>query len=933
MTTTHSYRRKLIEVDLPLAVINQEAAREHSNTTGHPASLHKWWARRPLTACRAIIFASLVDDPSSCPDEFPTLELQQEERERLHEIISRLVVWKNTHDEAVLADARYEIARSVARSMGVPPPDPSKVIDFLQEEAQPIYDPFCGRGSIPIEAQRLGLRATGSDLNPVAVMITKALIEIPPNFANQPPINPNSDPMGITVGKGKRAKSSPWKGSYGIADDIRHYGHWICEEARKRIGHLYPKATTTDGNDATVAAWLWARTIPCPNPACGMPMPLMKAFQLSKKGSTKYWTKPIIDREKRSISFEVQTNAVGVPTEPTVGDSSAICISCDSPSELDYVRDQARDGKMDHQMIAIVVDGKKGKSFLSPNEKHVRTAVEAKPQWRPQGNLPPKALGFRVQRYGFTQWHQLFTNRQLAALTTYVDLFPEARELMISHGASKEYADALCTYLALASSKMVQGNCSLSRWRNDTTGVEGLFGRQTVSMLWDFAETNPFSNSMQNWERHINWVAKTVESLPVSVNHGQAHQADAASSIDATDGPVIVTDPPYYDQIGYADLSDFFYVWLRPMLREIYPELFAGILTPKEEELVAVPSRFEDPEERFEKLLGQCLNLIRQKCAADFPSSIFYAHKQQEEKRGSRTSTGWETMLSATISAGFEVVGTWPILTELSTRQRSQDSNSLESSIVLVCRPRSEEATTATRRRFLNELEVELPKALDQLTHEGHIAPVDLAQAAIGPGMQIFSRYTSVETMAGEKVTVREALAAINRVITEYDEQTQGDLDQETRFCLTWLKQNGYAPGPYGEAEVLAQAMNVSVEEIRDSHRLLAASTGEVTLLPEGEFGPNRKAGLPRMSAWEGCFRMAYHLDTSREDGHGIEGAANIARSMGSDAERVERLARILYNHYDRRDDSRRAVMFNNLVTEWTNTLATAQGPNQGRLV
>ena len=359
---------------------------------------------------------------------------------------------------------------------------------------------------------------------------------------------------------------------------------------------------------------------------------------------------------------------------------------------------------------------------------------------------------------------------------------------------------------------MIQTNCSLSRWRSDKTSVEGLFGRQTVSMLWDFAETNPFSNSTQNWKKQINWVAKTVGNLPVSISPGQARQADAATSIDVTDGPVIVTDPPYYDQIGYADLSDFFYVWLRPMLRETYPELFTGILTPKAEELVAVPDRFENPEERFEKLLEQCLNLIRQKCVADFPSSIFYAHKQQEERRGSRTSTGWETMLSATISAGFEVVGTWPILTELATRQRSHDSNALVSSIVLVCRPRPSGAPTATRRRFLNELEVELPRALDQLTREGHIAPVDLAQAAIGPGMQIYSRYGRVETMSGEQLTVRDALAAINRVIAEYDEQTQGDLDQETRFCLTWLRQNGYESGPYGEAEVLAQAMNVSVE-------------------------------------------------------------------------------------------------------------------------
>ena len=933
MTTRATYRKKLIEVDLPLSAINRESARERSNTPSHPASLHKWWARRPLTACRAIIFASLVDDPSSCPEEYPTPELQQEQREKLHDIIRNLVVWKNTDDEKVLTDARYEIARSVARSIKEPPPSPSEAINFLKDKAQPIYDPFCGRGSIPIEAQRLGLRAIGSDLNPVAVLITKAIIEIPPKFAGQPPINPLADPMGMTVGKGKRVRAVLWKGSSGLGNDIRYYGNWIREEAQKRIGHIYPKTRMPNGNEKSLIGWLWARTVPCPNPACGMPMPLMKTFQLSKKEANRSWTRPKFDRKDKTIAFVVQGNSVGTPNEATVGDKGAICVACNSPVKLEYVREQARAGHMGQQMTALIVDDDGKKSFLSPTDEQMQVAISADPEWRPLGLLPHQALGFRVQRYGVTQWHQLFTDRQLVALTTFSDLVQEARALMVMHGASKDYADALCIYLALTSSKISQGNCSLSRWRNDTNNVEGPFGRQTVSMLWDFAETNPFSNSTQNWTGHIDWIAKTVERIPASLTAGEVYQADAATSIHSNDGPVIVTDPPYYDQIGYADLSDFFYIWLRPMLRDIYPDLLGGILTPKAEELVAVPSRFENPEERFERLLGQSLNLIRQRCASEFPSSIFYAHKQQEEKRGDRTSTGWETMLSATVSAGFEVVGTWPILTELATRQRSQDSNALASSIVLVCRPRQEDAPTATRRQFLDALEAELPEALDHLTREGHIAPVDLAQAAIGPGMQIYSRYSRVETISGEQVTVREALAAINRVIAEYDEQAQGDLDRETRFCLGWLLQNGYSEGPYGEAEVLAQAMNVSVEELRDSHRLLTASTGSVSLLPEDEYSPRRGARLEGVTTWEGCFRMAYHLDPSREDGGGIDGASAVARAMGSDADSVERLARILYNHYDRRGDSRNSVMFNNLVTEWPDIITKAQAPEELRLI
>ena len=431
----------------------------------------------------------------------------------------------------------------------------------------------------------------------------------------------------------------------------------------------------------------------------------------------------------------------------------------------------------------------------------------------------------------------------------------------------------------------------------------------------------------------VEWVAKVVERLPADVNRGNTHQADASNTIHADSGPVIVTDPPYYDNINYADLSDYFYVWLRPLLRDIHPELFTGILTPKAEEMTAIPGRFDAPRQRFEDLLGQTLRLIRERCSPEFPSSIFYAYKQQEEEREGRTSTGWETMLTAVVNAGFEILGTWPMRTEKLNRPRALGSNALATSVVLVCRTRSEDAPPATRREFLDSLEKELPKALDHLTREGHIAPVDLAQAAIGPGMQVYSRYSRVETIGGEPVTVRDALAAINRVIAEYDERQQGDLDSQTRFCLDWLKQHGYSEASYGEAQTLSQAKNVSVEELRDSHRLLNASAGSVNLLPEDDYSPDRRPGLQDMTAWEGCFRMAYHLDTTREDGGGTDGAAVVVRAMGSNAESVERLARLLYNHYDRRGESRNSVMFNNLVTEWTNIVTKAQATEQGRLV
>ena len=748
-------RKKLIEVDLPLDVINAESAREKSIRHGHPSTLHLWWARRPLAACRAVIFASLVDDPSSCREEFPTEEEQRAERDRLHDIISRLVVWENTDEsnplaKALIEEARYEIARSVARARGeTAPTEPAEVLRYLNDKALPIYDPFCGGGSIPLEAQRLGLRAVGSDLNPVAVLITKALIELPPKFANRPPVNPNADPMGMTVGKGKSQQQVAWRGAAGLADDIRYYGKWMREEAFKRIGHLYPRAKLPDGGEATVIAWLWARTVPCPNPACGIAMPLMRTFQLSTKPGNQHWTKPDVDHTAKTVSFAVQNHNECVPAEGTVNRHGATCVACDSVSPLSYVREQARAGNMGEQMTAIVAEGNRKRLFLSPTDEHLLAPSYAQPTWKPKGNLPAQARSISVQIYGFTQWHHLFTRRQLLGRTTFIDLLlTEVSDLLVKDRADEEYANIVRTYLALAISRDANRRSQFNIWDNVGHKVVGFFGRQGIPMVWDYPECNPFSQSAGNWSAEVEWIVRALQQSPPDANAGKAHQADASTTIHADNGPVIVTDPPYYDNIHYADSSDFFYVWLRQMLRDIYPDLFTGIQVPKNEEMIASRFRFESPRQRFEELLNQTLRLIRDHCSPAFPSSIFYAYKQQEEEREGRTSTGWETMLMALVNAGFQINGTWPMRTEY-TGNLKKNVNALASSVVLVCRPRPKNAPTATRRQFLDALEAELPVALDHLTREGHIAPVDLAQAAIGPGMQVYSRYSRVDHRRG----------------------------------------------------------------------------------------------------------------------------------------------------------------------------------------
>ena len=745
-----TYRRKLIEVDLPLDEINAESAREKSIRHGHPSTLHLWWARRPLAACRAVIFASMVDDPSDCIDEFPTKEAQDKERESLHGLIRQLVKWENISDENLIAEARYEIAKSVARSKGEAPPpksDRAAVLAYMNESALPIYDPFAGGGSIPLEAQRLGLRAVASDLNPVAVLINKALVELPPKFAGQPPVNPDADPMGMFTGKYKgRGKNReleqvPWRGAAGLASDIRYYGKWLRDEAFKRIGHLYPEAKLPGGGEATVIAWLWARTIPCPNPVCGAQMPLMTNFQLSRKRGKERWMRPEVERNKDSsptIRFIVQANKDGIEYQRTVvrGGKGVICLACNGTTTHSYIREQSVAGNMGEQMTAIVAkrDGDRNRVFVAPTEEHLETALRADPNVRsiPQQKMPTTAYLVSGRGYGITHWKQLFTSRQLVLLTTFSNILPDLSSAMIADGASEEYSNTVITYLALAIGKMADSHSSFSTYLLPRENVSHVFARQAIPMVWDFAEGNPFSNAAGTWSLVLDKIAKVVDCLPADENNGTARQADASTTIYADEGPVIVTDPPYYDNISYAELSDFFYVWLRPLLRDIYPELFAGILVPIQEEMIAAP-RFENARERFEELMGKTLSLIRERCSPEFPSSIFYAYKQQEEQRRGVASTGWETMLTALVDAGFQIIGTWPMRTEFSGRSNALSANTLASSVILVCRPRPEDAPVTTRRQFLNELERELPAALDHLTREGHIAPVDLGTSRHRP--------------------------------------------------------------------------------------------------------------------------------------------------------------------------------------------------------
>ncbi len=900
-------RKKLIEVDLPLDEINAESKREKSIRHGHPSTLHLWWARRPLAACRAVIFASMVDDPSSCPDEFPTEQEQLTERTRLHNIIRQVVKWEST-DERIPAsrevqnEARYEIARSIARSRGETPPDkdrPTDVLRYLNDNAPPIYDPFAGGGSIPLEAQRLGLRAIASDLNPVAVLINKALIELPTKFAGRSPVNPDAADI-----KG----GSTWHGTAGLADDIRYYGKWMRDEAESRIGHLYPKVRLPDGEEATVIAWLWARTVPCPNPACGITMPLMVNFQLSKKPNNQHWTRPVVDRQAKVICFVVQNHEDGVPKEGTVNRNGATCIACNTTSPLAYVREQSRAGKMGEQMTAIVAEGDRKRLFLSPTDEHVRMAVSAKPTWRPTGTLPKKALGFAIQAYGVKEWYELFTLRQLTGLTILSDLLEEIRQTLQANG-NISYTDVLWTYLALAIGRMANSCSRYARWQSSGDFIAGTFAMQTLSMIWDFAESNLFYDATQNWMAQVEWIARVVDRLPIKVNNGKAYQADASIAIHASKSPVTITDPPYYDNIGYADLSDYFYVWLRPLLRNIHTDLFHGILTPKEEEMVASP-RFKNTKQRFEALLVKTLELVRKYSSVEFPSSIFYAYKQEEERQGRWASSGWDTMLSALVTTGFNIVGTWPMRTERTGRSRQIGANALASSVILVCRLRSTDAPVATRREFVNALKSELPTALHQM-QTGNIAPVDLAQAAIGPGMAVFTRYASVLDASGEAMSVREALNLINQTLDEVLEEQEGAFDAQTRWALAWFEQSGFTEGEFGVAETLSKAKNTSVSGLVEAG-ILESGAGKVRLYRPEELKEDWNPQDERnFTIWETTHHMVRLLD------QGEPVAAEMMDRFGANVEPSRELAYRLYRICDLKKRSQEALVYNSLIQSW----------------
>jgi len=932
-------RRKLIEVALPLEAINKASAREKSIRHGHPSTLHLWWARRPLAAARAVIFAQMVDDPSSHPDIFRTEKAQDKERQRLFRIIEELVLWENTTNEEVLERARAEIWQSWRAACADNADHPRAKDLFNRHQLPAFHDPFAGGGSLPLEAQRFGLEAYASDLNPVAVLICKAMIEIPPKFAGRPPVNPKA--------RGQLDHSKAWSGAQGLAEDVRHYGQWMRDEAEKRIGHLYPKVEVTAemakarpdlmplvGRKLTVIAWLWARTVKSPNPAFAqVDVPLASSFMLSTKTGKEAYVEPLM--EGGGYRFTVK---VGPPKDAEVAKNGTKlsrganfrCVMSGTPIAGDYIQAEGRAGQMGARLMAIVAEGERGRVYLSPTPEMEAVACKAKPEWKPDVEFLQQALGFRVGNYGMTKWSDLFTPRQLVALTTFSDLVQDARERvkrdaiaagLPSDGKSldeggtgaQSHADAVVTYLALGVSKLADYNAALVQWSKARDQAVHVFGRHAVAMVWDYAEVNVFAGAAGDLIVSLSGISKVLESFSSDAT-GQSEQADASVQTISI-AKLVSTDPPYYDNIGYADLSDFFYVWLRPSLKATFPILFGTLAVPKAEELVATPARHggtEGAESFFLDGMTHAMHRLAEQAHPAFPVTIYYAFKQAEGDGEAGTgNTGWETFLDAVIRAGFATSGTWPMRTEKPGRMRENDSNALASSIILVCRPRAAGAPIATRREFVTALKAELPVALTHL-QRGNIAPVDLAQAAIGPGMAVYTRFARVLDAEGRPLSVRGALALINQTLDEALAEQEGDFDADSRWALAWFEQSGFAEGEYGVADVLARAKNTSVDGMKDAG-ILTSSRGKVRLLKPSELSADwDPATDPRFTAWETVHRLIRVLETGGE-----EPAAELTAKLGSKAEVARELAYRLYTICERRKRAAEALSYNGLVQSW----------------
>ena len=826
-------KKRLIEYDLPLAEISEHSAREKNIRHGHPSTLHIWWARRPLASSRATAFAALIDDPG--PN-------NPEQREYLLDLTRRISPWEavKNGNSADIEEAR----RLIAEQFGRPPR---------------VLDPFSGGGSIPLEALRLGCETYANDYNPVAVFIEKATLEWPQKFGIEvelPAEETGQAHNGVQLGFGEGQKVNL------LAYLVEKWANIILEEARAEIGDFYPE----DEGGWIPVGYLWARTIPCQNPSCGAEIPLVKQFWLAKKKNKKIAYRPVVDAAAKTVSFEMLENEAAIkaadfdPGAGTITRGDARCPVCGQVTKAADTRALARAGKMGERMIAVITHHphQTGKRYrlATPADEAVfaraAAALEEKvANWQylesplPDEKLPVDGtLGFRVNKYGMLHWQDLFNTRQKLALVTFLEkikgsyarIRADADTLPLPAAINPdELAKAVAGYLGITLSKQLDFNSSLARWANHVEGSVATFGRQALPMMWDYCESNTFSGGFGNWDTHANWVIKSIKTAFNTPDFGKClHSSAATLPIADNYLDAILTDPPYYDNVPYAALSDFFYVWLKRSVGDYFPELFATPLVPTSDEAIMEPTRHKNNDAAkafFEQMLGYAFAEMHRVLKPGGVAVIVYAHK---------TTAGWETMLNGLVNAGFVVTGSWPMHTEKKGRLREIASAALASSIYMVCR-KIDRAELGFWNELQPKIKARVEKKLGQFWREG-IAGGDFFISAIGPGMEEYSRYKRVESYTGEPVGVDMLLAFIREVSTNFlvnhllKDAGRETIDKEAQFYLTYRWTYLDNKVPFDDANKIARAEGVDLEKLWGRGGFVKKSGADISVL-----GPHKR--------------------------------------------------------------------------------------------
>ena len=802
--------KRFIEETFPVKEVSEKSAHEKNIRRGHISALHIWWARRPLAASRATAYASLIPAPENT-----------DEWSRKRDFIRDLSKWENSLNPHFIERARQDILDA---NGGVPPK---------------VLDPFGGGGAIPLEALRLGCETYSNDLNPVAVLIQKCTLEYPQKYGRPTESAANETLFGTTT-------RNP------LLEDVKKWGAWVLAEAKIELERFYPE----ERDGSIPVGGIWARTIPCQNPSCRAEIPLMRQFWLAKKAKKKVALYPFV--ENGEVNFTIVGDGYDPipdsfdPTNGTVSRAVAVCLVCGGAVEAKLTRKLFQDKKAGERMVAVVTHtpGMTGKHYRVATdadltvfqkaevylaEKQERLTLEWGMNPIPDEELPLMSGVFNVPIYGIHTWGDLFNSRQKLALITFAAKVKVAYQKMVTEGVDGEYAKAVVSYLALCISRCSDFESTLVRWFNHVENPCNTFARQAIPMVWDFFELNLFSPVSQGTFHSMSrQILRTIETLG-QIKYpfvGSTTQASATSLPYPSDFfDAVFTDPPYYNSVPYADLSDFFYVWLKRTVGDLYPELFSTPLTPKKNEITEMAGwdsrRYAYKDKNFfEENLKKSFQEIYRVLKPNGIAIIVYAHKSTE---------GWETLINSLLDSGLVVTGAWPLDTEMKGRLRAQDSATLASSIYIVTRKMEREPTG-----FYNEVKAEMTAYLNTKLHrlwEEGLGGADFFIAAIGSAIEVFGKYEQVMDLEGDIIRADRLLDDVREIATDYAVRQilhngfAGEISDLTRFYVLWRWEYGEARVHFDEARKLAQSCGIDLAQEWDGKGFIAKERAFIRVL------------------------------------------------------------------------------------------------------